>query len=333
MRLLLQLQGSLLRFPVLIRSGVMRLRSWWRQETNLSGLQRRRARWGLLFISPWIIGFLLFKVFPIATSLLLSLTNFVVLHREDVHFIGLGNYLRVIADGNVWSAFFANLYVIVVGIPIQICCSIFFASLLANPRLKARGLFRILFFLPCIIPGAALIQILSGFFDSYNGWWNILVLKPLGMPTINGAFSPAGREMYMWFMILWSVGPGFLIILNAMQSIPQEYYEAARVDGAGPMSRFINVTLPMISPAIFFSLIINLLAAFGGLSLIDFGTGGAAGLSAIDQYVYGIMFRDFELGYAVSIAWLFFIFTMAITIFLFRTSSRWVYFAGGEDVL
>ena len=89
----------------------------------------------------------------------------------------------------------------------------------------------------------------------------------------------------------------------------------------------------MVSPAIFFSLIINLIAAFGGLSLLDFGTGEAGSMSAVDQYVYSVMFNNFELGYAVSIAWLFFIFTMAITIFLFRTSSRWVYFAGGEDVI
>jgi multiple sugar transport system permease protein len=127
-------------------------------------------------------------------------------------------------------------------------------------------------------------------------------------------------------MALWSIGPGFLIMYGAMQAIPREIIEAARVDGAGPLTRLVSITLPMISPAIFFSLVINLTSAFGGSVLLDRGYLFSSSLSPMEGYINSIMFSKFELGYAAALAWVMFAVTMSITLVLFRSASRWVYF-------
>jgi multiple sugar transport system permease protein len=133
-------------------------------------------------------------------------------------------------------------------------------------------------------------------------------------------------------MALWSIGPGFLIMYGAMQAIPKEIIEAARVDGAGPLTRFVSITLPMISPAIFFVLVIDLTSAFGGTVLLDRGYVFSQSLSPMEGYINSTMFGGhFELGYAATLAWVMFAFTMSITVFLFRTANRWVYFPEEED--
>jgi multiple sugar transport system permease protein len=127
-------------------------------------------------------------------------------------------------------------------------------------------------------------------------------------------------------MALWSIGPGFLILYGAMESVPKELYESARVDGAGPFARFFYITLPMVSPAIFFALIINLTGAFGGAVLLDRGYIFSFSLSPMEGYINNVMFLEANLGYASALAWITFTIMMTITIFLFSTSRRWVYF-------
>jgi len=133
------------------------------------------------------------------------------------------------------------------------------------------------------------------------------------------------------FLALWSIDPGFLIIYSAMESVPNEIYESARVDGAGPFARFIFITLPMISPAIFFTLVVNLTGAFGGAVLLDRGYILSYSLSPIEGYINTVMFSQTELGYASAIAWVTFIMMMTITVLLFRSSRRWVYFPEDDE--
>jgi multiple sugar transport system permease protein len=127
-------------------------------------------------------------------------------------------------------------------------------------------------------------------------------------------------------MALWSIGPGFLIMYSAMESVSKEVYEAARVDGAGPLARFIYITLPIISPAIFFTLVINLTGAFGGAVLLDRGYILSFSLSPMEGYINDMMFSQANLGYASALAWVTFAVMMTITIILFRSARRWVYF-------
>jgi multiple sugar transport system permease protein len=152
-----------------------------------------------------------------------------------------------------------------------------------------------------------------------------LFFTPNNLPPIEGF------GLLLPFMALWSIGPGFLIMYSAMESVPNEVYEAARVDGAGPWARFIYITLPMISPAVFFSLVINLTGAFGGSVLLDRGYILSFSLSPMESYINTTMFNRAQLGYASALAWITFAVMMTITIILFRSAKRWVYFPEEDD--
>ena len=218
---------------------------------------------GLLLISPWLIGFVLFKLLPILASLALSFTDFHMLKPAETSFIGLANYGRLLHDEAIGYLIAFTLSSAIRTIPLQLAASIFLAALLSNPRLKAKTTARTLFFLPSIIPGVAIAFMWFGFMDPATGWLNRFILPVLGLDGFNDVYSDAAVAFLYGINSLWAIGPGMLIMLAAMQSISPEIQEAARVDGAGPLVRFFRITLPIITPAIFFTLIINLIAVFG----------------------------------------------------------------------
>jgi multiple sugar transport system permease protein len=288
--------------------------------------------YGLLLISPWLIGLLLFKIIPILASLVISFTNFYMLTPGETKFIGLENYVRLLHDGSVGYVLFETISLALFTIPLQLVASVFLAALLSSPRLKGRTALRTFFFLPSIIPSVAILFMWTGFVDPTMGWLNRLILQPLGLGSSNGLYVQGLTGLLIAVSSLWSIGPGMLIMLGAMQGIPTEILEAARVDGAGPLVRFVSVTLPLISPALFFSLIINLISVFGGVILLDRGNVFSGSVSPYDGYVSQVMFRQMQLGYASSLAWVFLIVVMVIIVALFSTSRRWVYYSdrGGQ---
>jgi multiple sugar transport system permease protein len=284
-----------------------------------------------MLISPWIIGFLLFKLAPILASLAFSFTDFNMLEPKGTQFSGLANYAHILRDQEAGFAFFSTLGLAVISMPLQLLVALGLAALLNSERLRGKTILRTLFFLPSIIPGTAILFMWTGFLDPTTGWLNRLILQPLGLPPYPGPFSEAGFTLLSAIQVLWSIGPGFLIMLGAMQAVPHELYEAARVDGAGPLMRFFNVTIPVISPAILFSLIISLIGVFGGVALLDRGNPFTGSSSAFDGYIYNVMFRGYDLGYAASLAWVFFALMMGVTLVLFKTANRWVYYPEGES--
>jgi len=287
---------------------------------------RYDKRFGLLLISPWVIGLLLFKLLPILASLGISFTNFQLLTPEQTRFTGLENYTRLIHDDAVGYVLFETIALGITTIPLQLVASIFLASLLSNPRLKSGNLMRTLFFLPSIIPGVAIFFMWIGFADPATGWLNKLILHPLGLTGFNNLFSDGAIAFLFSISSLWSVGPGMLIMLGALQGLPAEIQEAARVDGAGPLVRFFYITLPLISPAIFFAIVINMIAIFGGVILLDRGSIFSGSFSPYDGYVSFILFERHDLGYAASLAWFFFIIVMIVVYALFSSARRWVYY-------
>lgn len=286
---------------------------------------------GLLLISPWLLGLLLFKLLPILASLGLSFTNFYLLEPGQTRFIGLANYIRLFQDEAVGYLLFATLSLAIATIPLQLVASTLLAALLNSTRLKASTPVRTLFFLPSIIPGVAIAFMWRGFVDPSTGWLNRFILRPLGLLGFNDVYSDAAVSLLFAISSLWSIGPGMLIMLGAMQGISAEIMEAARVDGAGPLVRFFRITLPMISPAIFFSLVINLIAVFGGVILLDRGNVFSGSTSPFDGYISYWLFNQWELGYAASLAWFFFILVMVVVVALFTTSRRWVYYPDREN--
>jgi ABC-type sugar transport system permease subunit len=288
-------------------------------------LARYSAVMGLIFISPWLIGFVLLKLIPILVALGFSFTDFHMLHPEQTRFIGLENYLNILKDQAAGASLFGSIGNFLFVVPLQMAAALLLAVLFSSERLKGKSLLRTLFFLPCIIPAVAIFYIVGGLSAPGSGWVNQLILKPLNLPdsTLNNFFPIV--------LSLWSIGPSFLIMYGAIQGISKEIYEAGRVDGAGPVMRLVSLTIPMISPSIFFCLVINLTNAFGGVVLLDRGLPFNQSLSPMEFYINQQMFTYSHLGYASSLAWTLFLVEVVFIVFLFRSSKYWVYFPNESE--
>ena len=282
---------------------------------KLTRLQQE-ARIGLLFLSPWIIGFILLKAIPILAAFIFALTDFQMLTPEETSFVGLRNYIRFLGDVEAGANLFQSLSYFLLTVPLEMVVALALAAILTSERLKNKSMLRTLIFMTSIIPSTSIFFIFLGSLQ----YAERLIFTPLNLPPINGF------GLLIPFMALWSIGPGFLIMYSAMESVSKEIYEAARVDGAGPLARFVYITLPMISPAIFFTLVINLTGAFGGAVLLDRGYILNFSLSPMEGFINNMMFSEADLGYASALAWVTFAVMMSITILLFRSARRWVYF-------
>ena len=283
---------------------------------------QREAWVGLLFLSPWLIGFLLLKALPILAALVLSLTNFHMLTPEATKFIGVENYLHFFRDAEAGANLLGSLTYFLLTVPLEMIVALILAAIFTSERLKNKRLSQTLIFMTSIIPATSIFFIFLGSLQ----YADQLIFEPLNLSPIQGF------GLLLPFMTLWSIGPGFLIIYSAMESVSPEIYEAARVDGAGPFARFIFITLPMISPAIFFTLVINLTGAFGGAVLLDRGYILNFSLSPMESYINNVMFQQTDLGYASALAWITFAVMISLTIFLFRSAKRWVYFPEEDEV-
>lgn len=287
---------------------------------------------GLILISPWLIGLLIFKLAPILASFVFSFTDFHLLNPDQIQFTGLQNYKILFRDELAGLALWQTTRLALVIIPLQTLASILVAALLSSQQLLAKNTMRTLFFLPSIIPAFSAALMWEGFVDPSTGWLNRLLLSPLGLDGLN-RYSEADPASQALFIIssLWTIGPGILIMMTSMQSISTEIYEAAHIDGAGRLTRFFKITVPLITPAIFFSLVLNLTAVFGGAILLDRGSRWRLDFSSYDGYINFVLFDMFKLGYASSLAWVFFVFVLIIVLILFGTSKRWVYFPDREN--
>ncbi len=292
-----------------------------------SSYQAKRGRIGLLLISPWLIGFVLLKLAPIVASFVFALTDFNMLRPDDISFVGLANFARLVRDERMWATLFSTVGLAVATVPFQLAVALLLAALLSHEGVFGRNFYRTLIFLPSIIPGIAVFSVWFGFIDPASGWLNRLIMEPLNLPPYGGVNSESGRNALLILLSIWNIGPAFLIMSGAMLGVPKELYEAARVDGAGPLYRFLNITIPVISPAIFFSLLISLITVFGGNVLLDRSiTISGGGQSPMDAYISDVMFGSQALGYAASLAWFMFVIVLAIALYLFRTADRWVYY-------
>ena len=291
---------------------------------------RFKRQIGLMLISPWLLGLLIFKLVPILASLVLSFTDFHLLNPDQVQLVGLGNYRIIFRDEQAVTVLWQTVKLALVIIPLQTLASIFIAALLSSQKLLAKNTMRTLFFLPSILPAFAAALMWQGYVSPATGWLNRLILGPLGLETLNHFYSRGASQPLFILSSLWTIGPGILIMMGAMQGISSEIYEAARIDGAGRLARFFKITIPLITPAIFFSLVLNLTSVFGGAILLDRGSRWRNDFSSYDGYINFVLFDMFKLGYASSLAWIFFVFVMILVLILFGTSKRWVYFPDRE---
>jgi multiple sugar transport system permease protein len=297
--------------------------------------QRRQRLWGLLFVSPWIFGFLAFTLFPMAASLVMSFTDYRLnVLDTPVSFVGLRNYANILTDPLVATSLTATLRFAVLALPLAIVLPVALAALMNSKWLIGKPLFRTLFYMPYMIPVVSAVAIWGGMLNSQSGWIN----RALGLIGVTG---PDWLNDIGWIypamniIGLWGVGNAMLLTLSAMQGVPTELYEAAEVDGAGPWSRFRNITLPMISPVIFYNLVlsvIGLLRYFEIPYILSQGTGRPGGATMFfNIHLYKTAFVFGDMGYGSALAWMLFAIAAIITIVLFTTSRSWVYYASGEN--
>lgn len=292
---------------------------------------RREQVWGWLFLSPWILGFLLFFLGPMIASLYFSFTNYNLARPGQTEFVGLANWAQMFRDPDVRQALFVTGRFLLIAVPVQLALAMGFAVLVNAKSLLGKRLFRTLFFIPVMVPFVAATIMWSGLFNSESGWINRL----LGLAGIPGpAWINDGRWVVLMLVIMttWGVGNAMVIFLAGLQGVPTELYEAARVDGAGPVYSFFRITLPLVSPVIFYQLVLAIIGAlqfFLPAYVLFSGNGGPDDSAFFFMMkLYKEAFNYFQMGYASTLAWGMFLVAIVVSAVLFGTARRWVYYAG-----
>jgi len=299
-------------------------------------LRRRETWWALAFLSPWIIGFVVFTVGPMIASMVLSFTDCDAIPMTPDAFVGGANYARMVEDPRVWISLSNTLFFTVLYVPLSMSLALGLATLL-DRVVRGAGIFRTAFYLPNITPAVAVGGLFLLLLNGQQGIVN-QVLRSIGIPAPSWLNDPAWIKPGIVMMMLWSIGGTVVIYFAALRNVPRELYEAATVDGAGAWARFRSITVPFISGALFFTLIINTIAAlqlFSEVYTMFFGrqTSGASERSALFYviYIFRNAFEFKKMGYASALAWLLFVVIVVISIIQVRASRRFVYYAGDES--
>lgn len=289
--------------------------------------RRREAVVGYLFLSPWILGFLIFLIGPMLASFYLSFTQYKVIKAPT--WVGLANYERMFSDELFYHSLKVTITYTVISVPLGIMAALGVAMLL-NQKIVVSGLFRTIFYLPSIISGVAVAIVFAWIFNFRFGILNYL-LSLLGIAGPNWLGSPRWALWAFVLMSLWGIGGNVVIFLAALQGVPQTLYEAAEIDGAGSWHRFRYITLPMISPAVLFVFVIGIIATFQTFTQSYILTGGGPANATLFYllYLYKNAFNWFEMGYASALAWVLFLVIMLCTLVLLRSSMLWVHYEGG----
>ncbi len=298
-------------------------------------LQRTRTLWGWVFLSPWIIGFLAFYFVPMIASFAFTFTDLRLTRPGEVSFVGLENYRTLLDDPNVGKSLRVTLSYMVIALPISIIIPLGLATLLNSKSLWGRRLFRTLFYMPYVVPIISVTYIFNGFLNTQTGWLNRFLGEVLGIRGPNWLYSSTWIYPALLIIGIWGTGNAMLTMLASMQTIPTELYEAARVDGANGITVFRKITLPLITPMIFYNLVLALIALFRYFDIpyiISRGTGGPNDITLFyNIYFYRVAIEYDRMGYGATLAWLLFVIGLIATIFLFATARHWVYYAGGDD--
>jgi len=295
-------------------------------------LARREALWFWFFISPWVVGFIVFTLYPILASAYYSLTSYNI--SSPPQYIGAGNYVALSRDPVFWKSLQVTSYYTLLSVPIGIVLGILLAVLL-NQKIPAMGVFRTLYYLPALLAGSVAVALLfSWLLNPQFGILN-MILRNVGIPGPRWLQDPKWVIPAYTLMSLWGFGSTMLIYLSALQGVPTTLYEAAEIDGANRIRQFFNVTIPMISPVILFTFITGVIGAFQVFTqayVISNGTGSPAYASMFyNLYLFLNAFRRYRLGVASAQAWILMIIVLLLTAAMFWVSRRYVYYESDEE--
>lgn len=287
---------------------------------------RMRKYLGLVFISPRLIAFLAFDLIPTLSAFWYSFTDWNVIARSS-NWVGLDNY-REMFDGDrlYWQSVRNTLYYVGFSVPLGVIAG-FLLALLLNTKVRLQGLYRTLFYLPAVVPTVAATILWGWLFDTRQGLINF-ALGWFGIDAIRWLTSPDYSKQALIIMSLWSIGGSMVIYLAGLQNIPEDLYEAADVDGAGWISKTFRITIPLMTPTIFFNLLLGIIASFQVFNAAFIMTGGGPVNSTrfYMLHLYERAFRDSEMGYACAMAVVLFLTVLLLTFFVNWSSRRWVFY-------
>lgn len=294
--------------------------------------QARNTINGLIFAAPWLLGITMFWIYPILASAYYSFTKFNAV--QNPQWIGVANYVQLFTrDPDFWLAVYNTFYFAVVSIPLAILLS-FGLAMMLNAKIRFQVVYRTIYFLPTLVPEVALALVWVYLFTPGTGIINV----PFDWLGIRGPCwltCPEWSRPTIVLLALWIIGQQVVLYLAGLQDVPQDLYDAADVDGANLWHKFRNVTVPMMTPVVFFHLVTSVIGALQFFTvpfIMTGGTGFPAGTTLFYSiYLYKNAFQYFNMGYASAMAWLLFVVTLVITLVIFRSSRLWVFYAGGEQ--
>jgi multiple sugar transport system permease protein len=292
----------------------------------MNPLRRREAISFYLAISPWLLGFLAFTAGPMLLSLFASFTNWDLLTEPS--WIGLSNYNDLLNDATFWQSLKVTFTYTAAYVPLDLAGGLLLA-LLVRPRLKGIGFFRTLFYMPTVFSGVAFVVVWLWILNPNGGLLN-LALSWLGIQGPRWLMDPHYALGALVMMSFWGWGRSMALYLGGLQSIPGELYEAAAMDGAGSLRQFFTITLPLLSPTIFFNLVLSVITTFQTFTSAFVATNGGP-LDAtlfLVLYIYRQAFEFLHMGYAAALAWVLFGVVLGLTLVLLRSQKFWVFYLG-----
>jgi multiple sugar transport system permease protein len=297
----------------------------------VTAARRREAIAGLLFTLPWIISLLAFTAYPVLASAFYSFTQYTIV--QPPQWVGLENYQTMLtSDPSFWIAVRNSTYYALVSVPLGLIVSLLLALIL-NMSAKGIGAYRTIFYLPVLAPPVVSTIIFMLMFSPEGGLVNTM-LRAVGIPAPGWLTDPAWSKPTLVLLSLWGLGASTLIFLAGLKEVPQSLLESAAIDGAGPMRRLWHVTIPLLSPVILFNLVMGVINSFQVFTSA-FVVGGTTGEPVESTLMYVVLiyrnaFRYFAMGYASALSVVLFLAILAITLLIFWTSRRWVFYAGRE---
>lgn len=296
------------------------------RRRRMTPLARREAIDGFLFISPWLMGFVLLTAGPMIASFVLVFVDWDLL--SDPAWGGLVNVQRLTTDRLVGLSLYNTAYYTLFSVPIRLALALAIAILL-NAHVRGLAFWRTAFYLPAVVPAIANVILWMWMFSPTMGLFN-MVLNSLGLPRLNWVWDPNLSKPSLILMSTWTIGNVVVIFLAGLQSVPRSLYEAAQIDGGGGWAQFRHVTLPMISPVVLFNLVMGIIFSFQVFTSAFLMTqGGPANTTLFTVlYLYQVAFEQFKFGYASAIAWVLFMVILVFTLIQWKLADFWVYYEG-----
>lgn len=290
----------------------------------------KRKRWlkknaGFLYILPWLIGFLIFKLYPFGSSLVYSFSDYQLF--DGISKGGIFNYIDIFATKKIMKAFWVTIKYAAMTVPLKLAFALFIAYIL-NFKLKGVSWFRTAYYIPSILGGSVAIAVLWKAVFKTDGIVN-RILDVVGMQPVDWLADPKYALFIICLLHVWQFGSAMVIFLAALKGVPEELHEAASLDGAGKWRQFYSITVPMITPVIFYNLVTQTVSAFqefNGPYIITAG-GPRSSTTLISLLIYNNAFKSYEMGMASAQAWLLFIMVSTLTIIAFVSQKKWVYYS------